>query len=56
MSQTQEPAQATSSNEVKKTSSSEKCTCSKRLVALEKKVLELSRKLELFEKVLKGRK
>lgn len=56
MSQIQEQAQATNNNEVKKPSSSEKCTCSKRLVVLEKQVLELRRKLELFEKVLKGRK
>ena len=54
MSQVQ--AQTTNSNETKKNTANEKCTCSKRLVILEKQVLELSHKLEIFEKVLKGRK
>ena len=56
MSQVQQAQTTNNNNETKKSIASEKCTCSKRLVLLEKQILELSRKLELFEKVLKGRK
>lgn len=38
----------------KETKSTEKCTCTKRIVALEKEVVELKREIGLLRGVIKG--
>lgn len=52
-----EQAQANKTEEKQeKKQATEKCTCVKKISQLEKRVETLARKLELFEKVLKGRR
>ena len=45
---------ATEQTTQKETKSTEKCTCTKRIVALEKQVAELNREISLLRGVIKG--